>query len=73
VIIPDKCGLPEFVFADELSWFSFLDHGFYGKDWDREQFQLKDLPEKQLQELYAFPEFSTDEKLSIMAFTLGIC
>jgi hypothetical protein len=68
----DRCGIPEFILEDELSWFVFLDHGFYGNRQDRNQFQLEDLSAKQLQELYAFlnRELSADEKGSTVAFSL---
>jgi hypothetical protein len=68
----DACGLPEYIVADELSWLIFLDHGFHGNHWDREQFRLEDLSKEQLQAFYAFldTELSENQKLSTMAFTL---
>jgi hypothetical protein len=67
----DECGIPEFIPADELSWWSFLEPGFYGNHHDLHQFRLEDLSEKQLQALYTFldMELSADKKTSSMVFT----
>src|SRR5688500_7646149 len=62
----ERCGLPEFILEDELSWLYFLEHGYYGDRWDSNQFRLEDLSKTQLQELYAFlnAELSAGDKLS---------
>ncbi len=68
----DKCGLPESVLEDEMSWLGFLEHGFYDHYKDRNQFRLEDLSANQLKALYAFldAELSVIEKASAIAFRL---
>jgi hypothetical protein len=62
--ILDKCGLPEVILKDELSWLNFL---MEGECWgnDGYHFHLTELPETQQQELYAFleAELTADEKV----------
>jgi hypothetical protein len=70
----ERCGLPEFILKDKLSWQNFLAKGewWYVDNRNRFHFHVEELSETRQQELYAFleTELTADEKLYSHAFRL---
>src|SRR5688500_216319 len=70
----ERCGLPEFILKNELSWLNFLAEGewWHHDGRNRFHFHLEELSESRQLELYAFleAELTADEKLYSHAFRL---
>lgn len=67
-----RCGLPEFILKNRISWLNFLEEGewWYRDDRNQFHFHLEELSETQQKELYAFleAELTADEKVYTTVF-----